>query len=86
VQRAVTEGLRIRTYRDYFKQHPEVAIKLLSNLKDDEHEYVRKSVGNALRDISRFYKDLVEAELQSWDTSDPKVAYTYKLASKFLQR
>lgn len=86
VRRAVTEGLRIWTYRDYFKQHPEVAIQLLSDLKDDEHEYVRKSVGNALRDISRFHKDLVKAELQTWDTSDPKIAYTYKLASKFLQR
>ena len=48
VRRAVTEGLRIWTGRDYFREHPEVAIKLLSRLKADESEYVRKSVGNAL--------------------------------------
>jgi 3-methyladenine DNA glycosylase AlkD len=86
VKRAVSEGLRIWTHRDYFKQHPDLAIQLLSSLKADEHEYVRKSVGNALRDISRFHKDLVEAELKTWDTSNKKVAYTYSLASKFLTR
>ena len=59
VRRAVTEGLRIWTGRDYFREHPEVAIKLLSRLKADESEYVRKSVGNALRDISRKNKDLI---------------------------
>jgi hypothetical protein len=26
--------------------------------RDDDHEYVRKSPGNALRDVSRFHKDL----------------------------
>ena len=84
VRRAVAEGLRIWTYRDYFKQHPEVAIKLLSDLKDDEHEYVRKSAGNALRDISRFYKELVKKELDTWDTSNKLTAYTYSLAAKFI--
>ena len=38
VWRAVSEGLRIWTYRDYFKQHPDIAIQLLASLKDDEHE------------------------------------------------
>lgn len=85
VRRAVSEGLRIWTYRDYFKEHPEVAIKLLSNLKDDEHEYVRKSAGNALRDISRFYKELVKKELDTWNLSNNNIAYTYSLASKFVK-
>lgn len=84
VRRAVSEGLRIWTYRDYFKQHPEVAVKLLSDLKDDAHEYVRKSAGNALRDISRFHKELVKRELETWDTTDKKIKYTYSLASKFI--
>ena len=86
VRRAVSEGLRIWTYRDYFKQHPAIAIQLLASLKDDDHEYVRKSAGNALRDVSRFYKDLVQAELETWDTSNKKIAYTYNLASKFLRK
>ncbi|MBI3739149.1 MAG: HEAT repeat domain-containing protein [Chloroflexi bacterium] len=85
VRRAVTEGLRIWTSRDYFREHPDVAIKLLSQLKADESVYVRKSVGNALRDISRRHKDLIRAELQKWDTSDKRVRQTYKLAHKFLE-
>ena len=84
VRRAVTEGLRIWTTRDYFREHPEVAIQLLSQLHADESEYVRKSVGNALRDISRKHKELIQTELQSWDTSDKHVLQTYQLASKFL--
>jgi 3-methyladenine DNA glycosylase AlkC len=52
VRRAAAEGPRIWTTRACFKDHPEVAVSLLSALKDDESEYVRKSVGNALRDIS----------------------------------
>jgi 3-methyladenine DNA glycosylase AlkD len=84
VRRAVTEGLRIWTTRDYFRDHPDVAVQLLSQLRADESEYVRKSVGNALRDISRKHKELIRAELQNWDTSDKHVLQTYKLASKFL--
>ena len=85
VRRAVTEGLRIWTGRDYFREHPEVAIKFLSQLKADESEYVRKSVGNALRDVSRKNKDLIRRELQGWDISDKHIQQTYKLAAKFLK-
>jgi HEAT repeat protein len=85
VRRAVTEGLRIWTGRDYFREHPEIAIKLLSDLKADESEYVRKSAGNALRDISRKYQGLIRIELQSWDNSDKRIQQTYKLAVKFLK-
>ena len=85
VRRAVTEGLRIWTGRLYFHDHPEVAIQLLSQLRNDESEYVRKSVGNALRDISKKHKELVRIELSRWDIADKHVAQTYKLANKFLQ-
>ena len=84
VRRAVTEGLRIWTTRVYFREQPEAAIKLLSQLRADESEYVRKSVGNALRDISRKHKELIRAELQNWDTSYKHILQVYKLASKFL--
>lgn len=84
VRRAVTEGLRIWTTRDYFREHPDTAIQLLSQLRADESEYVRKSVGNALRDISRKHKALIRKELQNWDISDKHIQQTYKLASKFL--
>lgn len=85
VRRAVTEGLRIWTGRPYFRDHPEVAIQLLSQLRDDESEYVRKSVGNAMRDISKKHKELVRNELQRWDITNKLIGQTHKLASKFLQ-
>ena len=86
VRRAVTEGLRIWTGRPYFQDHPEVAIQLLSQLRNDESEYVRKSVGNALRDISKKHKELVKNELQRWDIADKRIRQTHRLASKFLSR
>lgn len=82
IKRAVTEGLRVWTIRDYFKTNPTVAISLLSSLKDDDSEYLRKSVGNALRDISKKHPDLVKNELNSWDVSNKKVELVYNLASK----
>jgi hypothetical protein len=84
VRRAVSEGLRIWTARPYFKTHPEAAIALLSPHHADASEYLRKSVGNALRDISRKHPDLVRSALASWDLGDERAAYTYRLAAKFL--
>jgi hypothetical protein len=84
IRRAVTEGLRIWTARPYFKEHPEEAVRMLGALHADESEYVRKSVGNALRDISRKHAALVAREVQAWDLDDKKSRQTYKLAAKFL--
>ena len=55
-RRAVTEGLRIWTSRPYFKDNPNEAIRRIAALKDDSSEYVRKSVGNSLRDISKNFQ------------------------------
>lgn len=79
LNRAVIEGLRIWTARPYFKEHPGVAIGLISRHRGSESEYLRKSVGNALRDIKKRHLELVEVELKSWDLSDPKIVYTAKL-------
>lgn len=84
VKRSVTEGLRIWTGRDYFKENPEIAIKLLAKLKDDDSEYLRKSVGNALRDISKKHKELIKKEIENWDIQNKKINLTYKLANKFI--
>lgn len=35
------------TSRPYFRDHPQIAIQLLSAHREDASEYVRKSVGNA---------------------------------------
>jgi len=84
IRRAVTEGLRVWTSKPYFRDHPDTAITLLRQLRDDDSEYVRTSVGNALRDISRKHTALVKAELQTWDISNKRIAQTYTLAGKFL--
>ena len=86
IRRAVIEGLRIWTGRPFFKEHPEIAIKLLSQFRDDNSEYVRKSVGNALRDISKKHKELVKNELNNWDIRNKNINQTYKLAIKFIQK
>lgn len=85
VVRAVTEGLRIWTSRPFFKENPSVAIALISKHKAHESEYLRKSVGNALRDISKKHAELVRKEVQQWDLNNPKVLFTYKLAAKLLK-
>lgn len=84
-RRAVTEGLRIWTNKPYFKENPIEAIKRLSNLKHDNSEYVRKSVGNALRDISKKYPQLIVTELNNWNLEIKEIKQVYKLASKFIK-
>ena len=85
-RRAVTEGLRIWTSRPYFKEHPHEAIRRIAALKEDESEYVRKSVGNALRDISKKYPAFINAELETWTLDSKAIQQVYQLASKFLSK
>lgn len=84
VRRAVSEGLRVWTSRPFFRDNPQTAIQLLAAHREDTSEYVRKSVGNALRDISKKYPELISAELNSWDLSSKEIKQVYKLANKFL--
>ncbi|MDU1955290.1 MAG: DNA alkylation repair protein [Peptoniphilus lacydonensis] len=83
-RRAVTEGLRIWTSRPYFKENPNEAIKRLVSLKEDSSVYVRKSVGNALRDISKKFPELIKIELDSWSLESKEIKQVYKLASKLI--
>ena len=83
-RRAVIEGLRIWTSRPYFKDHPNEAIRRIAVLKEDTSEYVRKSVGNALRDISKKFPELIRAELNNWKLDSKEINQVYKLASKFI--
>ena len=82
VCRAVTEGLRIWTGRPFFKTNPQVAIQLISQHKANESEYLRKSVGNSLRDISKKHKELVDKEISTWDLSNKLIHFTYKFVTK----
>jgi 3-methyladenine DNA glycosylase AlkC len=85
-RRAVSEGLRIWTSRPYFKDNPEEAIRILAEHKADESDYVRKSVGNALKDISKKYPELVAKELQSWSLETKEIKQVYTLASKHIKK
>ena len=84
-RRAVTEGLRIWTSRPYFKENPNEAIRRIAALKDDSSEYVRKSVGNSLRDISKKFPELIKEELNGWDINSKEIQQVYKLSSKFIK-
>lgn len=62
VRRAVIEGLRVWTARAYFSEHPEEAVRRLAALRQDPNDGVRRSVGKALRDISRTHRDVIARE------------------------
>ena len=83
-RRAVTEGLRIWTSRPYFKDNPNEAIERIASLKEDPSEYVRKSAGNALRDISKKFPELIKMELSSWKLESREIKQVYKLASRLV--
>ena len=85
VRRAVTEGLRIWTSRPYFKDNLSEVVRRIAALKEDSSEYVRKSVGNSLRDISKKFPELIKEELDSWDVKSKEIQQVYKLASKFIK-
>ena len=46
--------------------NPNEAIRRIVALKEDPSEYVRKSVGNALRDISKKFPELIKDEVNNW--------------------
>ena len=56
----------------------------IAALKDDSSEYVRKSVGNSLRDISKKFPELIKIELDSWKLESKEIKQVYKLASKLI--
>ena len=57
----------------------------IAELKDDSSEYVRKSVGNSLRDISKKFPELIKEELDCWDINSKEIKQVYKLATKFIK-
>jgi hypothetical protein len=72
-RRAACEGLRRWTdaRRAYFHDNPGQAVALLSLLRADPSPYVRRSLGNALRDIWRAHPALVEDTVAAWIEQAP---------------
>ena len=68
------------------RDNPQEAIRRLAVLRSDASAYVRKSVGNALRDISKKYPELVAVELGTWNLETKEVSQVYRLASKVIER
>ena len=70
VRRLASEGCRPRLpwaiALPEFKQNPKEVLEILEILKDDESEYVRRSVANNLNDISKDNPDLVKTITKSW--------------------
>lgn len=53
--------------------NPNEAIRRIVALKEDPSEYVRKSVGNALRDISKKIPELIKDELNNWKLESKEI-------------
>lgn len=70
VRRLVSEGTRPRlpwaAQLPQFRADPEPVIALLERLKDDPSEYVTRSVGNNLNDISKDHPDRALEVARSW--------------------
>ena len=64
----------------------EEAIQRLDALKEVPSEYVRKSVGNALRDISKKFPVFIRKELETWSLDSKEIKQVYHLASKFIKK
>ena len=69
-RRLASEGCRPRLpwaiALDEFKKEPSEVVKILEILKDDESEYVRKSVANNLNDISKDNPDITLTLAKAW--------------------
>ncbi|WP_375748942.1 DNA alkylation repair protein [Vibrio sp. HN007] len=70
VRRLASEGTRPRLpwgmRLGKFVKDPSQIIPVLEKLKDDESEYVRRSVANNLNDISKDHPDLVAEVVEEW--------------------
>ncbi|MBI9070948.1 MAG: DNA alkylation repair protein [Melioribacteraceae bacterium] len=70
VRRLSSEGIRPRLpwgeRLNQFIDDPKPILKILENLKDDENEFVRRSVANNLNDISKDHPELVTEVCKKW--------------------
>ena len=67
------------------KQTPDLVLPLLKRLRDDESEYVRRSVANHLNDISKNHPDWVAEVIADWfQVSSPNRQKLLKHAARTL--
>lgn len=75
VRRLVSEGTRPRLpwapRLRGFQEDPTPVLALLDMLKDDNEEYVRRSVANSLNDISKDHPDIAVETAARWWSDEP---------------
>lgn len=90
LRRLASEGCRPRlpwaTPLKMFKNDPTAILPILSLLKDDESEYVRKSVANNLNDISKDHPALVLNICSEWKGQHPHTNWIIKHGCRTLLR
>lgn len=88
VRRLASEGCRPRLpwarALPKFKADPSPVLPVLEKLKDDESEYVRKSVANNLNDISKDHPELMIEICERWVGHSPRTDWIVKHACRGL--
>lgn len=88
VRRFASEGCRPRLpwamALPVFKKDPSLILPILEKLKNDESEYVRRSVANNLNDISKDNPDIVLEVAEAWYGQSPKTDWLVKHACRTL--
>jgi 3-methyladenine DNA glycosylase AlkC len=86
VRRFASEGCRPRlpwaVALPEFKKDPAPILPILEKLKDDDSEFVRKSVANNLNDISKDHPDLVLDICERWQGSSKTTDWIIKRACR----
>ncbi len=90
VRRLASEACRPRlpwgTALQAFKRDPRPILPILEKLKDDDSEYVRKSVANNLNDISKDHPDLVLDLAECWYGHSERTDWILKHACRSMLR
>ena len=88
VRRLASEGIRPRLpwamALPEFKKDPSPILPILELLKQDESEYVRKSVANCINDISKDHPELVINIINTWKGISPHTDWIVKHGSRGL--
>ncbi|SFC81144.1 DNA alkylation repair protein [Pragia fontium] len=90
LRRAASEGIRPRLpwapKLQCFIDDPKPVLAILEILRSDPSDYVRKSVGNNLNDISKDWPDLIIETLERWksESSTPETTQIIKRALRSL--
>jgi 3-methyladenine DNA glycosylase AlkC len=88
VRRLASEGCRPRlpwSFRlEQIQADPQLAAKILDNLKADSSLYVRKSVANHLNDITKDHPEWVLDLIEGWSLEDKNTAWIARHALRSL--